>query len=62
MSATHRENPNRHFFEKTVPGVVGTMAQRFLPWTNAEVQTFLTLVADDSIQRELDGAVRNVKV
>ncbi|KAK7143942.1 hypothetical protein R3I93_014949 [Phoxinus phoxinus] len=32
------------------------------PWSNEEVQTFLCLVAEDRIQRELDGAKRNEKV
>ena len=32
------------------------------PWSFVEVQTFLHLVADEKIQRELDGAARNKKV
>ncbi|XP_056126055.1 zinc finger protein with KRAB and SCAN domains 2-like [Rhinichthys klamathensis goyatoka] len=32
------------------------------PWSNEEVQTFLCLVAEERIQRELDGATRNEKV
>ncbi|KAJ7990555.1 hypothetical protein DPEC_G00301610 [Dallia pectoralis] len=32
------------------------------PWSNDEVQTFLCLVAEERIQRELDGATRNEKV
>ncbi|XP_035250058.1 zinc finger and SCAN domain-containing protein 29-like [Anguilla anguilla] len=32
------------------------------PWSVEEVQTFLGLVADERIQRELDGATRNEKV
>ncbi|TKS69445.1 Zinc finger and SCAN domain-containing protein 29 [Collichthys lucidus] len=39
------------------------MAQRrTVPWSNEEVGTFLSLVADERIQRELDGATRNEKV
>ncbi|KAL2102556.1 hypothetical protein ACEWY4_001724 [Coilia grayii] len=33
-----------------------------VPWSNEEVGTFLSLVADDKIQRELDGATRNEMV
>jgi len=32
------------------------------PWSNEEVQTFLCVVAEEKIQRELDGATRNEKV
>ncbi|KAG2470160.1 ZKSC2 protein, partial [Polypterus senegalus] len=31
-------------------------------WSIEEVQTFLSLVAEERIQRELDGATRNEKV
>ncbi|XP_076839555.1 uncharacterized protein LOC143484626 [Brachyhypopomus gauderio] len=33
-----------------------------VPWSNAEVQTFLQIIGDQKIQGELDGATRNVKV
>ena len=33
--------------------------QKNTPWSNEEVQTFLCLVAEERIQRELDGATRN---
>ncbi|KAK0151261.1 Zinc finger protein with KRAB and SCAN domains 2 [Merluccius polli] len=32
------------------------------PWTVAEVETLLSVVAEDRIQKELDGATRNEKV
>lgn len=39
------------------------MAERkIVPWSNEEVGTFLSLIADSKIQRELDGATRNEKV
>lgn len=38
------------------------MAQKVPPWANAEVQTFLSLVADERIQSELDDTVRNVRL
>lgn len=41
---------------------VETMAQKVFPWTNTEVQAFLSLVADERIQSELDDRVRNVRV
>ncbi|XP_070822727.1 zinc finger and SCAN domain-containing protein 29-like [Chaetodon trifascialis] len=37
-------------------------AHKISPWSIYEVQTFLGLVADERIQRELDGATRNEKV
>ncbi|XP_061599252.1 zinc finger protein with KRAB and SCAN domains 2-like [Cololabis saira] len=37
-------------------------AQKSVPWSNSEVETFLNLVAEDRIQKELDGATRNEKV
>lgn len=36
--------------------------QKTTPWSIDEVKTFLCLVADDRIQRELDGATRNEKI
>uniref|UniRef100_A0A3Q0RPA3 Myb/SANT-like DNA-binding domain-containing protein n=1 Tax=Amphilophus citrinellus TaxID=61819 RepID=A0A3Q0RPA3_AMPCI len=36
--------------------------RKSLPWSNAEVQTFLCLVGDEKIQSELDGATRNERV
>ncbi len=30
-------------------------------WSVGEVQTFLSLIAEEQIQRELDGATRNEK-
>ncbi|KAM3842824.1 SKA complex subunit 2 [Diretmus argenteus] len=36
-------------------------AHKPTPWTNDEVQTFLCFVAEERIQRELDGATRNEK-
>ncbi|XP_074545456.1 uncharacterized protein LOC141804743 [Halichoeres trimaculatus] len=33
-----------------------------VPWTTAEVQTFLGIIGEEAVQRELDGAVRNEKV
>lgn len=38
------------------------MAQKVFPWTDTEVQAFLSLVADGRIQSELDDTVRNVCV
>ncbi|XP_070409485.1 zinc finger and SCAN domain-containing protein 29-like [Nothobranchius furzeri] len=32
------------------------------PWSNEEVKTFLSLLSDERIQRELDGTVRNEKI
>ena len=32
------------------------------PWSVEEVQTFLTLVAEERIQRELDGTTQNERV
>ncbi|XP_064172727.1 zinc finger and SCAN domain-containing protein 29-like [Anguilla rostrata] len=37
-------------------------ARRNTPWSIEEVQTFLSLVADERIQRELEGPTRNDKV
>nr|XP_054599194.1 uncharacterized protein LOC107380971 isoform X2 [Nothobranchius furzeri] len=33
-----------------------------MPWSNGEVKTFLSLVAEERIQGELDGAARNEKI
>ncbi|XP_033988801.1 trihelix transcription factor GTL1-like isoform X2 [Trematomus bernacchii] len=38
------------------------MAKKSTPWSVEEVTTFLHYIADDKIQRELDGATRNIKV
>ncbi|XP_034074381.1 zinc finger and SCAN domain-containing protein 20-like [Gymnodraco acuticeps] len=38
------------------------MAKKNIPWSIDEVATFLQLIADDTIQRELDGTTRNLKV
>ncbi|XP_033996621.1 uncharacterized protein LOC117490946 [Trematomus bernacchii] len=38
------------------------MAKKSTPWSIDEVTTFLHLIADDKIQRELDGTTRNLKV
>ncbi|KAL3043392.1 hypothetical protein OYC64_003288 [Pagothenia borchgrevinki] len=38
------------------------MAKKSTPWSVDEVTTFLHLIADDKIQRELDGTTRNLKV
>jgi len=38
------------------------MATKSTPWSVDEVTTFLHLIADDKIQRELDGTTRNLKV
>ncbi|KAL3047027.1 hypothetical protein OYC64_021284 [Pagothenia borchgrevinki] len=38
------------------------MAKKSTPWSIDEVTTFLHLIADDKIQRELDGATRNLNV
>lgn len=37
-------------------------AAKIMPWTNDEVQALFCLVAEERIQRELDGATRNEKV
>lgn len=36
--------------------------RKTVPWSNEEVGTFLSLIVDDRIQRELDGATKNEKV
>ncbi|KAM9306748.1 uncharacterized protein KZ484_000138 [Pholidichthys leucotaenia] len=36
--------------------------RNFIAWTNGEVRTFLSIVAEDRIQSELDGATRNEKI
>ena len=33
-----------------------------LAWANKEVETFLCILGEEEVQRELDGAVRNEKV
>uniref|UniRef100_A0A3B5LK26 Myb/SANT-like DNA-binding domain-containing protein n=1 Tax=Xiphophorus couchianus TaxID=32473 RepID=A0A3B5LK26_9TELE len=33
----------------------------WIPWSNSEVQTFLCLVGQERIHRDLDGATRNEK-
>ena len=38
------------------------MARKSTPWSVEEVTTFFHLIADDKIQRELDGTTRNLKV
>ncbi|KAL3064973.1 hypothetical protein OYC64_001083 [Pagothenia borchgrevinki] len=38
------------------------MAKKSTPWSIDEVTTFLHLIADDKIQRELDGTTRNLNV
>lgn len=38
------------------------MRRKSTPWTVDEVHTFLCLVAEEKIQRELDGATRNERV
>ena len=38
------------------------MAKKSTPWLVEEVTTFLHYIADDKIQRELDGTTRNIKV
>ena len=38
------------------------MALKANPWSVYEVNTFLTLVADERVQRELDGTRRNERV
>lgn len=38
------------------------MAQIKIPWLNAEVQTLFTLVADEKVQNNLNGSVRNMGV
>ncbi|XP_034082011.1 uncharacterized protein LOC117552546 [Gymnodraco acuticeps] len=37
-------------------------SKKSTPWSTEEVMTFLHLIGDDKIQRELDGTTRNVKV
>ncbi|XP_034058961.1 zinc finger and SCAN domain-containing protein 29-like [Gymnodraco acuticeps] len=37
-------------------------SKKSTPWSTEEVTTFLNLIGDDKIQRELDGTTRNVKV
>ena len=39
-----------------------TASNKSTQWSIAEVQTLLCLVAEDKIQKELDGATRNEKV
>ena len=38
------------------------MAPKTLAWSNKEVETFLGILGEVDVQRELDGAVRNEKV
>ncbi|KAL3065130.1 hypothetical protein OYC64_015334 [Pagothenia borchgrevinki] len=38
------------------------MAKKSTPWSVEEVTTFLHYIADDQVQRELDGTTRNIKV
>ena len=33
-----------------------------MPWTNREVETFLCILGEEEVQRELHGSVRNAKV
>ncbi|XP_034068951.1 zinc finger protein with KRAB and SCAN domains 2-like isoform X1 [Gymnodraco acuticeps] len=37
-------------------------SKKSTPWSTEEVTTFLNLIGDDKIQRELDGTTQNVKV
>ncbi|XP_071063207.1 uncharacterized protein [Pseudochaenichthys georgianus] len=41
---------------------MATFFKKSTPWSTEEVTTFLHLIGDDKIQRELDGTTRNVKV
>ncbi|XP_033985785.1 epsin-2-like [Trematomus bernacchii] len=38
------------------------MAKKSTPWSVEEVTTFLHCIADDKVQRELDGTTRNIEV
>ena len=38
------------------------MSRKTLAWANKEVETFLCILGEEDVQRELDGAVRNEKV
>ncbi|XP_023133615.2 zinc finger and SCAN domain-containing protein 29-like [Amphiprion ocellaris] len=38
------------------------MESKSVPWSNHEIQTFPSVVADQRIQTELDGATRNQKI
>ncbi|KAK0146562.1 Zinc finger protein with KRAB and SCAN domains 2 [Merluccius polli] len=38
------------------------LQKKSTPWSVEEVQTFLSLVAEERIQRELDGTTRNEKI
>ena len=38
------------------------MSHKTLAWANKEVETFLYILGEEDVQRELDGAVRNEKV
>ena len=38
------------------------MAKKSTPWSVEEVTTFLRYIADDKVQRKLDGTTRNIKV
>ena len=37
------------------------MSSTTLAWANKEVETFLSILGEEDVQRELDGAVRNEK-
>ncbi|XP_034086323.1 uncharacterized protein LOC117555541 [Gymnodraco acuticeps] len=41
---------------------MATSNKKSTPWSTEEVTTFLHLIGDDTIQQELDGTTRNVKV
>lgn len=36
--------------------------QKTVPWSHKEVGTFLSLIAEDRVQREVDGATQNEKI
>ncbi|KAK5619210.1 hypothetical protein CRENBAI_022207 [Crenichthys baileyi] len=38
------------------------LSGKVTPWSNDEVQAFVAIIGDCSIQRQLDGATRNEKV
>ena len=38
------------------------MSRKTLAWANKEMETFLGILGEEDVQRELDGAVRNEKV
>ncbi|XP_030233463.1 zinc finger protein with KRAB and SCAN domains 2 [Gadus morhua] len=38
------------------------MSRKGMVWTNREVETFLCILGEEDVQRDLDGAARNEKV